>query len=277
MRGEVFITHAGFERLNTAQRAAGEKTFANPRNAAAGGLRQLDPRITATRPLTFLCHGVGLVAGGSLPDTQIAMLEQLGQWDLPVSVEIALVHGAEACLDYYQRLAGRRDHLGYDIDGVVIKVNRLDLQRELGAVSRAPRWAIAYKFPAQEELTMIEGIDVQVGRTGALTPVARLRAVQVGGVTVTSATLHNHDEIKRKDVRVGDTVVVRRAGDVIPRGGARAAPSPPSRYAPVSYAAAMSRVPLRSDPRGRRGGVALWRRARLSRPAQTGDPALRES
>ena len=215
VRGEVFMTHAGFDQLNAGQRTRGEKTFANPRNAAAGGLRQLDPRVTATRPLTFLCYGVGMVEG-TLPGTHFERLQRLGEWGLPVSQEIRVVHGADGCLDYYTELATRRDSLGYDIDGVVIKVNRIDQQRELGAVSRAPRWALAYKFPAQEELTVIEGIEVQVGRTGALTPVARLRAVQVGGVTVANATLHNQDEIQRKDVRVGDTVVVRRAGDVIP-------------------------------------------------------------
>ena len=216
VRGEVFMTLDGFRRLNDRQREAGEKTFANPRNAAAGGLRQLDSRITATRPLSLFCYGIGQASEGGLPDTQYEILQCLGRWGLPVSSEAEVVGGADACVGYYQRIGERREALGYDIDGIVIKTNRIEHQQKLGAISRAPRWALAYKFPAQEALTAVVGIDVQVGRTGALTPVARLEPIQVGGATVTNATLHNQDEIERKDVRIGDTVVVRRAGDVIP-------------------------------------------------------------
>ena len=216
VRAEVFMRHDGFARLNEQQRAAGAKPFANPRNAAAGGLRQLDPRVTATRPLTLYCYGLGHVEGTDLPDSQHGVLAWLRDLGLPVSPEVELVEGADGCLDYYRRIGARRDQLGYDIDGVVYKVDSLAQQEALGYVSRAPRWALAHKFPAQEQLTTVEAIDVQVGRTGILTPVARLAPVHVGGVTVTNATLHNQDEIDRKDVRVGDTVVVRRAGDVIP-------------------------------------------------------------
>ena len=216
VRGEVFMTHQGFERLNAAQRAAGEKTFANPRNAAAGGLRQLDPRITATRPLTMIFHGLGRVEGHPGFESHGEMLEQLREWGFPVSREFRVACGAGECLVFYEEIGRRRDALDFDIDGIVVKVNRIDQQRALGAVSRAPRWAVACKFPAQEELTVVHDIAVHVGRTGVLTPVARLDPVRVGGVTVTNATLHNQDELDRKDVRIGDTVIVRRAGDVIP-------------------------------------------------------------
>ncbi|HHW77439.1 MAG TPA: NAD-dependent DNA ligase LigA [Xanthomonadaceae bacterium] len=216
VRGEVFMPRAGFEALNEQARARGDKTFANPRNAAAGSLRQLDPRVTASRPLDLFCYGVGAVEGGSLPDRHSVLLDRLRDWGLRVCPERRVVVGTAGCLAYHQDLLNRRDALPYDIDGVVYKVDRLDWQRELGFVARAPRWAIAHKFPAQEELTVVEAIEVQVGRTGAITPVARLRPVFVGGVTVTNATLHNADEVARKDVRVGDTVRVRRAGDVIP-------------------------------------------------------------
>jgi DNA ligase (NAD+) len=216
VRGEVFITDEGFRALNAEQERRGEKPFANPRNAAAGGLRQLDPRKTAERNLTMYCYGVGDVREGWLPGTHSRILDRLKHWGLRVSPEAALVQGVDGCRDYYQDVQVRREGLGYAIDGVVFKVNDVAEQDLLGAVSRAPRWAIAYKFPAEEELTQVRAIDVQVGRTGTLTPVARLEPVQVGGVTVTNATLHNQDEIDRKDVRVGDTVVVRRAGDVIP-------------------------------------------------------------
>ncbi|GAB6044286.1 NAD-dependent DNA ligase LigA [Endothiovibrio diazotrophicus] len=216
VRGEVFMTKAGFEALNERARANDEKTFANPRNAAAGSLRQLDPKVTATRPLTLYCYGFGIVEGGELGDTHSANLERLKGWGLPVCPELKVVAGSAGCLDYYRAIGERRDSLPYEIDGVVYKVDRLDLQRALGFVARAPRWAIAHKFPAQEELTVVRAIEVQVGRSGALTPVARLEPVAVGGVTVTNATLHNADELARKDVRVGDTVSVRRAGDVIP-------------------------------------------------------------
>ncbi len=216
VRGEVFMTDEGFRRLNEEQLRRGEKPYANPRNAAAGGLRQLDPRITAARPLTMYCYGVGDVRDGWLPNTHSGILARLRNWGLRVSPEAAVVQGVDGCKQYYADMLIRRESLGYAIDGVVFKVNSVAEQAVLGAVSRAPRWAVAYKFPAEEALTTVRAIDVQVGRTGTLTPVARLEPVQVGGVTVTNATLHNQDEIDRKDVRVGDTVVVRRAGDVIP-------------------------------------------------------------
>lgn len=216
VRGEVVMTKSGFNALNAAQRERGEKTFANPRNAAAGSLRQLDPRITATRPLSFYCYGVGKLSGHTLPETHYAILQQLRQWGIRLNPEVKQVKGVQACLDYYRYMMQRRDKLDYDIDGVVYKLDDIRQQDTMGFVSRAPRWAVAHKFPAQEEMTRLLGIDVQVGRTGALTPVARLEPVFVGGVTVTNATLHNQDEIERKDVRIGDTVIVRRAGDVIP-------------------------------------------------------------
>jgi len=216
VRGEVFMPKAGFEQLNTRARAQGEKTFANPRNAAAGSLRQLDPTVTARRPLDMFCYGLGAVQGWSPPARYSEVLVQLRAWGLLTCPEWRQVSGAQGCLDYYHSLLARRDSLPYEIDGVVYKVDRFDQQRDLGFVSRAPRWAIAHKFPALEELTRVQTIEVQVGRTGALTPVARLDPVFVAGVTVTNATLHNMDEIRRKDVRVGDTVIVRRAGDVIP-------------------------------------------------------------
>ena len=216
VRGEVFMTEEGFQRLNEEQVRRERKPFANPRNAAAGGLRQLDPSITAERPLTMVCYGVGDVREGWLPSTHTEILARLKHWGFKVSPEVAVVQGVEGCRNYYSQMLARRESLGYAIDGVVFKVNDVAEQQQLGTVSRAPRWAIAYKFPAEEELTRVRDIDVQVGRTGVLTPVARLEPVQVGGVVVTNATLHNQDELDRKDVRVGDTVVVRRAGDVIP-------------------------------------------------------------
>ncbi len=216
VRGEVIMTHEGFARLNREQEARGEKTFANPRNAAAGSLRQLDPRITATRPLEFFAYGIGETAGWRLPRRHSEVLARLRDWGLRINHHARRVKGIEACLAYHREMLRERARLPYDIDGVVYKVDRLDWQAALGNVARAPRWALAHKFPAQEELTVLRGIEVQVGRTGALTPVAKLDPVFVGGVTVTSATLHNEDEIRRKDVRIGDTVIVRRAGDVIP-------------------------------------------------------------
>ncbi len=216
VRGEVYMPLAGFEAMNAAARKSGEKTFANPRNATAGSLRQLDPRVAAQRPLTIFVYGVGEVSGGELPDTHSKTLQRLADWGLRVCPENQVVVGAAGCIDYFERIGKRRHSLAYEIDGVVCKVDDYALQRELGFVSRAPRWAIASKFPAQEELTVIKGVDWQVGRTGALTPVARLEPVNVGGVTVSNATLHNIDELERKDVRIGDTVSVRRAGDVIP-------------------------------------------------------------
>lgn len=215
-RGEIYMPKRGFEELNKRVRENGEKEFANPRNAAAGSLRQLDPRITATRPLAFYCYGVGDVDVGKLPDDHYSILEQLRAWGLRISPEIKRVNGVNALLDYFRIIGDKRAKLEYDIDGVVYKVNRLDQRDELGFVARAPRWAIAHKFPAQEEMTTVLDIEVQVGRTGAITPVARLEPIFVGGVTVSNATLHNEDEVRRKDVRIGDTVIVRRAGDVIP-------------------------------------------------------------
>ncbi len=216
VRGEVFMPKAGFEAYNEKARAAGEKTFVNPRNAAAGSLRQLDPKLTAERPLDMYVYSVGVVEGGELPTRQSEIIAQLQDWGLKVCPERRVVEGVAGCLEYYEDIGRRRNDLGYEIDGVVYKVDSLDLQEKLGFVSRAPRWAIAHKFPAQEELTEVLGVDFQVGRTGAVTPVARLKPVFVGGVTVSNATLHNIDELHRKDVRVGDTVIVRRAGDVIP-------------------------------------------------------------
>ena len=216
VRGEVFMPRAGFEAFNAKAREKGEKTLVNPRNAAAGSLRQLDPKLTAERPLDMYVYSVGFVEGGELPTTHSEILTQLQQWGLKVCPERRLVNGIEGCLEYYKQIGDKRDGLAYDIDGVVYKVDRLDYQRELGFVSRAPRWAVAHKFPAQEELTVVKGVEFQVGRTGAVTPVARLEPVFVGGVTVSNATLHNMDELHRKDVRPGDTVIVRRAGDVIP-------------------------------------------------------------
>lgn len=212
VRGEVYLSHAGFRRLNE----QGERQFANPRNAAAGSLRQLDARITATRPLSIYCYGIGEIIGAAEPKTHWELLGWLRGLGLPVSPESQLLHGIEQCLEFERSMAHRRDQLGYDIDGVVFKVDRRDYQDRLGAVAKAPRWAIAYKYPPQEAWTRVAAITVQIGRTGALTPVANLEPVSVGGVTVTRATLHNADEIRRKDIRVGDTVVVRRAGEVIP-------------------------------------------------------------
>jgi len=216
VRGEVFMPKAGFEAYNNKARAAGEKTFVNPRNAAAGSLRQLDPKLTAERPLDIYVYSVGRVDGGTLPDTHSEVLNQLQDWGLKTCPERLVVKGVDGCLSFYDSIGAKRDSLPYEIDGVVYKVDNLSQQRELGFVSRAPRWAIAHKFPAQEELTTVEEIEFQVGRTGAVTPVARLHPVFVGGVTVSNATLHNIDELHRKDVRVGDTVTIRRAGDVIP-------------------------------------------------------------
>jgi len=216
VRGEVFMPRAGFLAFNAEATKNGEKTFVNPRNAAAGSLRQLDPRLTAARPLDIYVYSVGQVAGGTVPELHSEVLDQLQEWGCKVCPERKVVNGIEGCLEFYADIGRRRDSLAYDIDGVVYKVDRLDYQRRLGFVSRAPRWAIAHKFPAQEELTVVRAVEFQVGRTGAVTPVARLEPVFVGGVTVSNATLHNMDELQRKDVRVGDTVIVRRAGDVIP-------------------------------------------------------------
>ncbi len=214
VRGEVYMTRSGFDDLNRRLEARGDKTFVNPRNAAAGSLRQLDPEVTAERPLRFFAYSA--IAEPGLADSQYGILQRLSELGLPVSALIRRVRGLEALFDYYRDMQGRRSELDFDIDGVVYKVDDVDQQRELGTISRSPRWALAHKFPAEEEMTRLERIDVQVGRTGKLTPVARLEPVFVGGVTVTNATLHNLDEVRRKDVRPGDQVIVRRAGDVIP-------------------------------------------------------------
>lgn len=216
VRGEVFMSKAGFEKLNASQLEVGGKTFANPRNAAAGSLRQLDSKITASRPLEFCCYGLGQVSA-DIADTHVGMLNQLKAWGLPISRELRLANGVEECLAYYRDIGERRLNLAYEIDGVVFKVNTLGYQRELGFRAREPRWAIAHKFPALEELTELLDVEFQVGRTGAVTPVARLKPVKVAGVMVSNATLHNMDEVARLDVMIGDTVIIRRAGDVIPQ------------------------------------------------------------
>ena len=214
--GEVYMPLAAFNKYNERVLKEGGKVLANPRNGAAGSLRQLDPRITAQRPLSFSAYAVGLVEGGELPDTHSATLKQLREWGFPVSAESEVVAGTEGLLGYYRRMGEKRDKLPFDIDGVVYKLDDYAGQREMGFVSRAPRWAIAHKFPAQEQSTVLEAIDINIGRTGAATPLARLKPVQVAGVVVSNATLHNADQIARLDVRIGDTVIVRRAGDVIP-------------------------------------------------------------
>ena len=217
VRGEVFMPQAGFEKLNEAALQHGEKTFANPRNAAAGSLRQLDPKITSQRPLMLNAYNIGIAEGVELPTTHYARLQWLKSVGIPINNEIQLCDGIENVLKFYRTMAEKRSTLGYDIDGTVIKVNDIALQRELGFISKAPRWAVAYKFPAQEELTLLKAVEFQVGRTGAITPVAKLEPVFVAGVTVSNATLHNGDEIERLDIAIGDTVIIRRAGDVIPQ------------------------------------------------------------
>jgi DNA ligase (NAD+) len=216
VRGEVFMLKAGFEKLNAGLIAAGEKPFVNPRNAAAGSLRQLDSKVAAARPLAFYCYAVG-VFEGELANSQYQRIEQLKSWGLPVSSEVKRVIGEQACHAFYDNIAEKRASLAYEIDGVVYKVDDIALQQKMGFVARAPRWATAYKFPAEEAITIIENVEFQVGRTGAITPVAKLKPVFVGGVTVSNATLHNKDEIERLGILIGDTVVVRRAGDVIPQ------------------------------------------------------------
>ncbi|WP_417223835.1 NAD-dependent DNA ligase LigA [Amphritea sp.] len=217
VRGEIYMPRKSFARLNEEALQRGDKPFVNPRNAAAGSLRQLDPKITAQRSLEMCCYSVGVVSGGELPSSHEAILRKLATWGLKINAEMAVVQGAEGCLAYYESLSERRNQLAYEIDGIVFKVNDIALQQRLGFVSRAPRWAIAHKFPAQEEITIVNAIEFQVGRTGAITPVARLEPVFVGGVTVSNATLHNMDEVERLGVRAGDSVIIRRAGDVIPQ------------------------------------------------------------
>jgi DNA ligase (NAD+) len=231
VRGEVYLGHAEFEALNTACLAAGDKTYANPRNAASGSLRQIDPTITARRPLRFFAYAWGLISG-PFAQTQWEALEALKAWGFVTTPQARRVEGAAGLMAAYRDLEAQRPHLGYDIDGVVYKVDRLDWQHRLGFVSRSPRWAVAHKFPAQQARTLLEGIDLQVGRTGAVTPVARLHPVTVGGVVVKNATLHNADEIARKDLRIGDTVIVQRAGDVIPQV---LGPAPDTARGPAAY------------------------------------------
>jgi DNA ligase (NAD+) len=216
IRGEVYMTRRDFEELNTRQQAAGLKPFINPRNTAAGAVRQIEPAMTAKRPLQFFAYGIGETQGWTRPVTQSGLLDALEAFGLPVNADRRVARGARELIAFYEAIAARRDSLPFEIDGVVYKVNALELQDKLGFVTREPRWAVAHKFPAEEMATVVLGIDVQVGRTGAITPVARLQPVFVGGVTVTNATLHNEDEVRRKDVKIGDTVIVRRAGDVIP-------------------------------------------------------------
>ncbi|HET6784335.1 MAG TPA: NAD-dependent DNA ligase LigA [Pseudoxanthomonas sp.] len=266
VRGEVYMPRAAFEKYNEQARLLGGKVLANPRNGAAGSLRQLDPRLTAQRPLAFFAYGVGLVEGGALPDTHSATLKRLREWGFPVSSESEVVEGAEGLLDYYQRIGGKRDVLAFDIDGVVYKLDDNAGQREMGFVSRAPRWAIAHKFPAQEQSTTVEAIEIQIGRTGAATPVARLKPVQVAGVVVTNATLHNADQIARLDVRVGDTVIVRRAGDVIPEVVSVMLEQRPKGAKPWTMPAA---CPICGSEIVREEGEAAWRcSGELSCPAQ---------
>lgn len=216
VRGEVFMSIKGFRYLNELTEKRGEKKFANPRNAAAGSLRQLDSSVTARRPLEFYCYGIGAVHGAALPDKHSEILKKMAEWGVRVNPLIEIVKGVKGCLSYFEVMAAKRDYLPYEIDGVVYKVNAIDDQESLGFVTRAPRWAVAHKFPAEEAYSIIEAVEFQVGRTGVVTPVARLKPVHVRGVTVSNATLHNMDEIQRKDIRVGDTVIIRRAGDVIP-------------------------------------------------------------
>ncbi|MGQ9447087.1 NAD-dependent DNA ligase LigA [Xanthomonas citri pv. bilvae] len=266
VRGEVYMPRAAFEAYNAQMRAQGGKVLANPRNGAAGSLRQLDARITAQRPLSFFAYGVGEVSEGALPQTHSAILAQLRAWGFPVSALVEVVQGSDGLLAYYQRIGEARDGLAFDIDGVVYKLDDLAGQREMGFVSRAPRWAIAHKFPAQEQSTTVEAIEIQIGRTGAATPVARLKPVHVAGVIVTNATLHNADQIARLDVRVGDTVIVRRAGDVIPEVAAVVA----DQRSPGTQAWQMpTQCPVCGSEIVREEGQAVWRcSGELTCPAQ---------
>jgi DNA ligase (NAD+) len=256
VRGEVYMLRDGFEAMNQLAREREEKVFVNPRNAAAGSLRQLDARITASRPLEMCCYSVGLVEGGSLPLRHEEVLKKLQHWGLRINSESRVVIGIEDCDRYYEQLALKRDGLAYDIDGIVFKVNELALQEKLGFVSRAPRWAIARKFPAQEEITRLLEVEYQVGRTGAVTPVARLEPVFVGGVTVSNATLHNRDEIERLGVMVGDSVIIRRAGDVIPKVVSVVKEQRPADARAVSFPTV---CPVCNSPLEREEGEAVFR------------------
>ncbi|MDP3223275.1 MAG: NAD-dependent DNA ligase LigA, partial [Rubrivivax sp.] len=231
VRGEVYMRRDAFERMNDRQREKGDKTFVNPRNAAAGAVRQLDPAMAARRPLSFYAYGLGAVAGWERPATHSKTLDALQSFGLPVCADRAVALGAAGLVDFHRAMGDKRDALPFDIDGVVYKVNRVELQKRLGFVTREPRWAVAHKYPAQEQMTRLNGIDIPVGRTGKLTPVAKLAPVFVGGTTVSNATLHNVFELRRKGVRVGDTVIVRRAGDVIPEVVGRV-PGPRTAYVP---------------------------------------------
>ncbi|WOB48993.1 NAD-dependent DNA ligase LigA [Xanthomonas hydrangeae] len=266
VRGEVYMPRAAFESYNAQMRLHGGKVLANPRNGAAGSLRQLDARITAQRPLSFYAYGVGEVSEGALPQTHSAILAQLREWGFPVSALVEVVQGSDGLLAYYQRIGEARDRLPFDIDGVVYKLDDLAGQREMGFVSRAPRWAIAHKFPAQEQSTTVEAIEIQIGRTGAATPVARLKPVHVAGVIVTNATLHNADQIARLDVRVGDTVIVRRAGDVIPEVAGVVADQRPPGTQPWQMP---TQCPVCGSEIVREEGEAVWRcSGELTCPAQ---------
>ncbi len=271
VRGEIYLGHDDFRKLNAQQEAEGGKIFANPRNAAAGSLRQLDPNITARRPLRFFAYTWGLAS--SLPaDTQSGVIAAYKRWGLPTNPEMIVCTDASSLLAFYREISQRRASLGYDIDGVVYKVDRLDLQERLGFVSRSPRWAIAHKFPAEQATTILEGIDIQVGRTGALTPVAKLRPVTVGGVVVSNASLHNEDEITRKDVRIGDTVIVQRAGDVIPQVVSIVPDKRPATATPFAYPqtcpACGSRAVREADPVTGEADVIRRCTGGLSCPAQ---------
>lgn len=248
VRGEVYMRRDDFERLNERQREKGEKTYINPRNTAAGAVRQLDPAITAQRPLSFFAYGLGEVQGWTLPGTHSGLLDALAAFGLPVCADRCVAQGAAGLVAFHAQIAVRRDALPFDIDGVVYKVNSLALQRELGFKTREPRWAVAHKYPAQEQLTRLNGIEIQVGRTGKLTPVAKLAPVFVGGVTVTNATLHNLFEMRRKGVRVGDMVIVRRAGDVIPEVVGRVTDVAIAGVARADFAAADTSVPSPRSP-----------------------------
>jgi DNA ligase (NAD+) len=235
VRGEIYLPRGGFDKINAAAIAKGDKPFVNPRNAAAGSLRQLDSKITASRPLEMCAYSVGQFQGGETPDSHLNMLKALGSWGFKINTYVEAVQGIAACEAYYERMQERRDQLPYDIDGIVYKVNDLALQQRLGFVAKAPRWAIARKFPAQEEMTQLVDVEFQVGRTGALTPVARLAPVFVGGVTVSNATLHNGDEIARLGLCIGDTVIIRRAGDVIPKVAAVVLDRRPENAQPIVF------------------------------------------
>ena len=256
VRGEIYLPRAGFEKINAAAIAQGDKTFVNPRNAAAGSLRQLDSEITASRPLEMCAYSVGQFKGAVTPDTHLHMLGLLGDWGFKINRYVELAGGVSACESYYEQMQERRDQLPYDIDGIVYKVNDLRLQQRLGFVAKAPRWAIARKFPAQEEMTQLLDVEFQVGRTGAITPVARLAPVFVGGVTVSNATLHNGDEIARLGICIGDTVIIRRAGDVIPQVAAVVKDKRPAEARPIVFPEA---CPVCQSPVRRLEGEAVAR------------------